>query len=204
VEPVVKPTTYVVGFFNGKFCNVVVKNTQVLRIYSCCFVWQSAEEGETTMNWFERHPNWITGIFGYFLVLILCLLYLAPSGALARNFINNLTISLADFRLEPEEWNFYHRVFTYTYFVPVFSLYLGMNIWYLRVKGLSYKYLGWLGLILIPACISLLYRPLNMDSLFHSGQTQLIFATALALIFPVSFILSAIMMLRLKNNNVRS
>jgi hypothetical protein len=202
VEPVVKPTTYVVGFFNGKFCNVVVKNTQVLRIYSCCFVWQSAEEGETTMNWFERHPNWTTGIFGYFLVFILCLLYLAPNVALARYFVDRLTGYYADFR--SPEWGYYHDILTYSYFVLVFSLYLGMNIWYLRVKGLSYKYLGWLGLILIPACISLLYRPLNMDSLFHSWQTQLIFGTALALMFPVSFILSAIMMLRLKGKNMRS
>jgi hypothetical protein len=156
------------------------------------------------MNWLERHSNWTAGIFGYFLVFILCLLYLAPSGAVARYFINNLTTSLADFRIDPEKWNFYHSLFTYTYFVPIFLLYLGMNIWCLRVKRLSYKYLGWLGLILIPACILLLYEPLNMESLFHSADIKMIFSMALYLMFPVSYILSAIMMLRLKNNNVRS
>ena len=148
------------------------------------------------MNWFERHPNWTVGIFGHFLVLILCLLYYAPIGTHAPSCIDNLTRHYASFR--SPEWGFYHDVFTYTYFVLVFSLYLGMNIWYLRVKRLSYRYLGWLGLILIPSCILLLYRPFNMDSLFHSWQTQMIFSTALYLMFPISFILSAIMMLRLK------
>ena len=44
----------------------------------------------------------------------------------------------------------------------------------------------------------LLFELFNMDSLFHSGQTKLIFVIALYLMFPISFILSAIMMLRLK------
>jgi hypothetical protein len=152
------------------------------------------------MNWFERHPNWTTGIFGYFLVFILCLLYLAPIGAVAWDFVNRLTSYYADFR--SPEWGYYHDVFTYIYFGLVFLLYLGMNIWYLRVKGLSYKYLGWLGLILIPACMLLSYEPLNMESLFHSADIKMIFGMALYLMFPVSCILSAIMMLPLKNNNL--
>ena len=148
------------------------------------------------MNWFERHPNWTVGIFGYLLVLILCLLYIAP---IVSDFINRLTSYYADFR--SLEWGYYHDIFTDIYFGLVFSLYLGMNIWYLRVKGLSYKYLGWLGLILIPSCILLLFQPLNIESLFHSGQTKMIFATAWYLSFPISFILSAIMMLRLKGKD---
>src|SRR4030042_48130 len=140
------------------------------------------------MNWFERHPNWTLGIFGYFLVLILYLLYWAPIGTHAPSCIDNLTRYYADFR--SPEWGYYHDVFSNTYFGLVLSLYLGMNIWYLRVKGLSYKYLGWLGLILIPSCIFLLYRITNMDSLFHSGQTATVFVIALILMFPISFILS--------------
>jgi hypothetical protein len=154
------------------------------------------------MNWFERHPNWTVGIFGYFLVLILCLLYIAPIGALAWDFINRLTRYYADFR--SPEWGYYHRVFSNTYFVLVLSLYLGMNIWYLRVKGLSYKYLGWLGLILVPLCILLLFKIPSIDSLFHSGQTKTVFWIALLLMFPISLILSAIMMLRLKGKDKQS
>jgi hypothetical protein len=151
------------------------------------------------MNWFERHPNWTAGIFGHFLVLIFCLLYWAPSGALARNFVDHLTGHYADFR--SPEWGYYHCVFSNTYFVLVFSLYLGMNIWYLRVKRLSYKYLGWLGLILVPSFITLLFKIPNIDSLFHSGQTKTVFWIALLLMYPISLILSAVMMLRLKGKD---
>jgi hypothetical protein len=155
------------------------------------------------MNWFERHPNWTAGIFGHLLVFILSLLYWAPIGALApQNLINIWADRLAPFRTP--EFAFYHSVFSATYFVLVFSLYLGMNIWYIRMKRLSYKYLGWLGLILIPSCLVLIFHLVKIDTLFHSTNIILAVGLTIYFMFPVAFILSAIMMLRLKSKNLRT
>ncbi len=159
-------------------------------------MWQSAYGVETTVNWFERHPNWTSGIFGHLLVFILFLLYVIPYGAWGRHLVNNLANQVATFRTP--EFAFYYSLFAVIYFLLILALYLGMNIWYLRVKKLSFKYLGWLGLILVPSCISLLYQITNIDSLFPTPQIKFVFLITLDLMFPIAIILSAIVMLRLK------
>jgi hypothetical protein len=157
------------------------------------------------MNWFSRHLNWTTGIFGHLLVFVLVLLYFAPSGAWGRFLIDMLTGRIAIFRTP--EYAFYHEVFTATYFMLALVLYLGVNIWYLRIKRLSYEYLWWLSPPLILLGTSSIFKILdiaNVGNLILPTYVQWALFIIFILLQPLWFALAAFMLLRLKNNDERA
>jgi hypothetical protein len=147
------------------------------------------------MNWFEKHLNWTFGIFGHLLVFFLVLICIAPGEVWGVVLIEHLTNSVAPFRTA--NYLLFHSIFTMIYFLLTFALYLGVNIWYLRMKRQSYKYLWWLALPSIPL---LAYS----TGIYNQIQSPIIGWAVVVIAFimqPVWFGLVAVVMLRLKNNN---
>jgi hypothetical protein len=155
------------------------------------------------MNWFEKHLNWTTGIFGHVFVFIIISLYLAPSFALGRWLVGTVTQNIADFRTP--EYPFYYKIFTLIYFILLLILYFGINAWYLSVKGQSYRYLLWLLLpfVLISPVLASSEFGVDLDThltgvLYQIFHWASIIITTLAQ--PIWFGLVAFMLLRLKNH----
>jgi hypothetical protein len=151
------------------------------------------------MSWFERHLNWTNGIFGHLLVFIIFLIYALPSGAWGRFLIEDVAGYFGPLR--SNHYIFYIYLFTALYFLLALIPYLGVNIWYIRMKRQSYKNLCWLGLILIPLFILWVLEIFKISSLIFSTSIRFTIGMTLYAMIPMALIVSAIMMLRLKNNN---
>jgi hypothetical protein len=157
------------------------------------------------MKWFDRHINWIAGIFGHLLIFLLIMLYISPSCAYAHYFLNSLLMRITSFR-EPD-FGFYNNIFMCSYFFLVLALYFGVNIWYLYRKCQSYKYLWFLLLPFIPIfAVYVTNENGVLPDIDLPHIPKLIIQWAMIavtfILQPVWFGLIAFMLFRLKNNRI--
>ncbi len=148
------------------------------------------------MNWFERHLNWTAGLFGHLLVFFLFFSIIGPFGY-AFFQVQQFVERIVSFR--SPDYPFYSN-FIYTIFILLaLTCYVGVNIWYLKMKQHSYKYLWWFSLTLIPLCALLILKYIHITLPF--AGTWIEFALWGILYIPaIQFIIVAIILLRLKNN----
>ena len=172
----------------------------MIRRYFHCICAQGimTEEKKKQLNWFERHINWTTGIFGYLIVFILLFFAAFPFRIpFTVDFIlDRLFITTPAYR--SPEYGTYQIFFIAFYIVMAIVLSLVVNIWYLRIKRQRYRHLWWLVLppvillfaVVLSICLIILNQSLDFGIVMWSVK-----------LMPLWLSIVAFMLLRLENKN---